>query len=111
MDEKKLPPFLPPADAAALGPDLRRAADLLDEVVPGRGKELVVQLARGFCGTYVYFPQKDKLFREARDRWIIEQYDAGFRVPDIARRVDLCERQVWYILGREPGEEKQLRLW
>ena len=51
------------------------------------------------------------MFRPIRDLWIIEMYDAGYRATDIARAVGLCERQVWNILGREPGEDKQMRLF
>jgi Mor family transcriptional regulator len=108
---KQIENFSPAPESAILSNDLQRAAEVIDEIAPGRGKEIVVRLAREFSGTYVYFLQEEKLFRAMRDQWIIAQYDAGHRVADIARAVSLCERQVWNILGREPGEDKQLKLF
>jgi len=109
--DKPLKPFTLTADNAELRDDLARAAEILDRLVPGKGKELVIMLAAEFGGTYVYFPQKEKLTRLNRDPWIIAQYAAGYRVVEIARATNLSERQVWNILGREPGEEKQMKLF
>ncbi len=108
---KPLKPFTLTADTADLRDDLARAAEIIEQLVPGKGKELVVRLASEFAGTYVYFPQKEKLVRGSRNPWIIEQYEAGYRVVDIARSVGLSERQVWYILGKEVDEDKQLNLF
>ena len=36
---------------------------------------------------------------------------SGPRVPEIARLVRLSERQVWSVLGREPGDERQMSLF
>jgi len=104
-------PFKPDAGSAELSDDLSRLAEIIEAVLPGRGRELVVKIAKEFAGTYVYFQQDDKIFREVRDQWIIDQYLAGHKASEIAREVKLSERQVWNILGREPGEEKQLKLF
>jgi Mor family transcriptional regulator len=109
--DKPLKPFALNADTAELRDDLARAAEILDRLVPGKGKELVIRLAAEFGGTYVYFPQEEKLTRKHRDPWIIDKYAAGYRVVEIARAARLSERQVWNILGREPGEEKQMKLF
>ncbi len=110
-DKKKLPAFNPNHETAVLNDDLARLAEIIDEVVPGRGKEIAVRISRAFGGSYIYCLQDEKLWRGVRDQWVIEQYDAGHRVPEIARAIKKCERQVWNILGREPGEDKQLKLF
>lgn len=111
MTKPKILPFNPDANSAVLSDDLTRLADIIDSVLPGRGRELVVKIAKEFAGSYVYFQQREKIFRITRDQWIIEQYEAGHRVPEIAREVQLSERQIWTILGREPDEERQMSLF
>lgn len=92
--------FSPSPEEADLSDDLLRLAEIIDTIIPGRGKELVVRFCDNFSGTYVYFPQIGPLFREARNAWIIKQFDNGGRARDIARAAGVSERQVWYILGR-----------
>ena len=110
-DKKELPPFVLGADDASLAGDLARLAELINTVSPGLGREIVVWICREFGGTCVYFLQPEKLFREARDRWIIQQYDAGHRVPEIARATGISDRQVWNVLGKDPGEDRKLKLF
>ena len=98
--KKELPAFCPSHDDAVLTNDLARVAEIIDELIPGRGKEIAVKVSIGTGGTLIYFPQKNNLFRDIRDQWIIEQYSAGHRVQDISREVNVCERQIWNILGK-----------
>ena len=91
--------------------DLAQLARVIEEVCPGCGVLIVLRIVREFRGTYLYCRNLDDLRRQARNRRIIERYDAGERVPEIARWARLSERQVWTILGREPGEDKQLKLF
>jgi Mor family transcriptional regulator len=107
----RLQPFTPEPHEAVLPDDLGRIASLIEAQAPGKGKALTVQIAKEFAGTYVYFMQQDKLFRATRDHWIIRQYEAGYRASEIARAASLSERQIWNILGREPDDDRQLRLF
>jgi Mor family transcriptional regulator len=91
--------------------DLSQLARTIDEIVPGLGVKIVLRVASEFRGTHVYFHNLDAIERRARNRMILEMYDKGTRVPEIARIVRLSERQVWAVLGREPGEEKQLAMF
>ncbi len=110
VDLKSLPDNLVPHIEELPG-DLSQLARAIDEVVPGFGVKVVLRIAEEFRGTTVYFHNLDALERKARNRLIIEMYDRGVRVPEIARTVRLSERQVWAILGKEPGEERQMRLF
>ena len=91
--------------------DLSQLARVVEEIVPGSGVKVVLRIAEEFRGTTVYFHNLDALLRQARNRLIIERYDKGERVPEIARDVRLSERQIWAILGKEPEEERQLKLF
>lgn len=91
--------------------DLSQLAKAIDEIVPGFGVKVVMRIAEEFRGTYIYFHNNDAIKRKARDRRIIDMYDNGRRVPEIARYVRLSERQVWNILGKEPGDDRQLKLF
>lgn len=91
--------------------DLSQLARIIEEVAPSLGVKIVLRVASEFRGTHVYFHNLDGIERRARNRNILEMYDKGTRVPEIARIVRLSERQVWTILGKEPGEEKQLNLF
>ena len=91
--------------------DLSQLARAIDEVVPGYGVQVVLRIAGEFRGTTVYFHNLDAIERKARNRRIIEMYSGGTRVPEIARTVRLSERQVWSVLGKEPDDDKQLKLF
>lgn len=91
--------------------DLSRLAAIIEQITPGKGVETVLRIAAEFKGTYIYCHSTDALWRAARDRWIREQYDAGTRVPDIARAIERSERRVWTILGKEPEDDRQMKLF
>jgi Mor family transcriptional regulator len=109
-DLTKLPDeFLPTIDE--LPGELASLARALESVVPGMGVRLALALESAFRGTSVYFHNVDNLRRKVRDKRIIERYNSGERVDDIARSVGMSSRHIWNILGREPGEDKQLKLF
>jgi Mor family transcriptional regulator len=91
--------------------DLLLVAQVVESVMPGCGVKVVMRLAAEFRGTYVYFRNLDDIVRTARNRAIVEMYTKGQRVPEIARAVKLSERQVWTVLGSEPGDDRQLKLF
>lgn len=107
---KQLPADLYPAINELPG-DLARLAAIIDQMAPGKGVETTMQIAQEFRGTTIYCHNIDAIFRKARDRWVRDHFDAGGRVPDIARTVGLSERRVWEILGKAPVDERQGRLW
>lgn len=91
--------------------DLNPLAEVLERIVPGKGVRITLLLAEEYRGTAVYFHNDDWLKRKLRDQRIVERYNEGERVADIARDVKLSASHVWKILGREPGEDKQLPLF
>jgi hypothetical protein len=91
--------------------DLSEVARVIDKHAPGQGVTITMALAERFRSTYVLFHNTDALKRAARNRRIIEMYDAGIKVPEIARIVGLGARWVWEILGKSPEDEKQLKLF
>jgi Mor family transcriptional regulator len=111
-DLTKLPDeFLPKIDE--LPGELATLARTIEAVAPGLGVRLTLVLESAFRGTAVYFHNVDNLRRKVRDQRIIERYNAGERVDDIARSVGKSSRHIWNILGREPGleDERQLKLF
>lgn len=92
--------FSPTPEQAELNDELSRLVEIVESIAPGKGKAVVVKICREFSGTHVYFLQEQNMFRTARDKWIIQQFDNGKRVPEIARQVKISERQIWNILGR-----------
>lgn len=91
--------------------DLSQLARTIEEVVPGHGVKVVLRIVDEFRGTNIYCRNLDGLKRSVRDRRVIELYSAGMRVPEIARLVHLSERQVWTVLGREPEDDRQMKLF
>jgi Mor family transcriptional regulator len=91
--------------------DLAQLARTVESVVPGNGVRVVLRIVDEFRGTHIYCRNLDGLKRSVRDRRVIELYSGGMRVPEIARMVGLSERQVWTVLGREPGDERQMSLF
>lgn len=108
---KRLAPFAPDPQDARLGSELQQMADVIEKFAPGKGREIVVAISQEFASTHVYFIKVEKMFRQIRDQWVRDKYDDGHRVPDIARATKLSDRQVWNILGKEPGEDRQLNLF
>lgn len=107
---KKLPADMFPTIDELPG-DLSKLAAIIDAVVPGQGVTIVIRITEMFRGTTIYCHNMDALTRKARDRWVRDHFDAGDRVPDIARTVNLSERRVWEILGTAPVDERQGRLF
>ena len=111
LDEIHIPDELLPAPEELPG-DLALVAEVV-------GTRLTLELVRRLRGTAVYFRNVDPLLRRHRDRLIRQAYDAGERVPDIARRFKISTRWVWHILGqpdedgarRQVVDERQLGLW
>jgi Mor family transcriptional regulator len=91
--------------------DLSRLAQIIEALAPGLGVAIVLRIAGAFRGTTIYCHNMDALTRKARDRWVRDHFDAGGRVPDIARTVGLSERRVWEILGTAPVDDRQQRLF
>lgn len=107
---KQLPADMYPAIHELPG-DLARLAAIVEQIAPGKGVEATMLIAQEFRGTTIYCHNIDSLGRKARDRRVRERFDAGERVPDIARTVNLSERRVWEILGQAPVDERQGRLF
>jgi Mor family transcriptional regulator len=107
----KVDPFLPDPREAELKGDLERMAEVIDRLLPGQGKRIVVDILQEFPGTYIYCVQPEYVFREPRERWILDQFDRGCRVAEIARVIGMSESQVWKILGKAPGSDRQLSLF
>jgi Mor family transcriptional regulator len=93
--------------------DLAHLATVIESVAPGLGVRLVLRLVAEYRGTGIYFHNTDWLKRRIRDAWIIERYNRGERVVEIARdpMIGLSDRQVWTIIGRSPDEDKQMKLF
>lgn len=91
--------------------DLSQLAKAIEEIAPGLGVKIVLRVASEFRGTHIYFHNLDAIERLVRNRMILEMYDKGKRVPEIARAVRLSERQVWTVLGRTSAGERQLELF
>ncbi len=91
--------------------DLPLLAEIIEKSLPGKGVDVVLEIVAEFRGTYLYCPTIDKLEKAARNRLILELYAQGAKVPELARAVILTERQVWKILGKEPADDRQGRLF
>jgi Mor family transcriptional regulator len=109
-DLTKLPDELIPRIEDLPG-DLAQLAMIVEEIMPGKGVVTVLRMEKEYRGTAIYFHNLDGLRRKVRDTCIKARYDNGVRVPEIARWARLSERQVWTILGKDPGEERQLKLF
>jgi Mor family transcriptional regulator len=98
---------------AELPGDLRRVAEIIRPAVASDlvAVRLVFAMADEFAGTDIYCSGTGKWKRKYRDQRIRNEYDAGTKAPQLARRYNLSERWVWDILGRLPPDEKQLGLW
>lgn len=97
MDKTKFSPSI-----NELPGDLSLMAEVIESVAPGRGVEATIKISETFRGTNIYCHNLDKLKKNARNKGIIEQYEKGARVADLARENGVSTRHVWNILGREP---------
>ncbi len=111
MSTTELERFEPKTEDARFSDDLDHLVAIIDKIAPGIGRRAMVAIAKEFASTYVYIPKPSHIFCNARTQWVLDQYDAGHRVQNIARKCELSESQVWKILGKVPGEDKQLALF
>jgi len=100
----KLPDEALPAVVELKG-DLRMLAEKV-------GVRLALQISELFDGTPARLYGHRRWLVVWRDRQIRAEYDkGGVSVVDLARKYGLSERHVYNILGQEPGEDRQLRLF
>ncbi|MBF0454217.1 MAG: hypothetical protein HQL72_05285 [Magnetococcales bacterium] len=64
------------------------------------GLEQAQLMSRYFGGETLSIARAAKAKRANRNREIIRLYDSGGKVPDIARKMELTERQIYTILSR-----------
>lgn len=60
------------------------------------GLESVIELAKLFGGSRVYFPKIDKITRPHRDEKIVAEYN-GYNARELARRYSLTENRILQI--------------
>ena len=100
----KLPEEAMP-DVTELSGDLRMLAELV-------GVRLALQISELFDGTSARFYGHHRLLRGWRDKQMRGEYDSGgISVVDLARKYGVSERQAYNILGQEPVDERQLKLF
>jgi Mor family transcriptional regulator len=63
------------------------------------GIDRVKALFKEFGGTSVYFPTEKMIYKEARDREIIEEFN-GFNVKELASKYKMSESYVRAILRK-----------
>ncbi len=84
---------------------IARLPETLREIAELCGVENAFKIARKFGGTRPYIPKLDDITREIRDARIRADYDSGnFTAAQLARKHDLTERMIFYILGVEPDQ-------
>lgn len=101
-------------------------AQLPDEALPGLqdltgdlrilaemvGVRQALEVSERFDCTPARFYGHKKLIRSWRDVCIRRDYDTGdHTVVELARIYGISERQAYNILGMEPGEDRQLKLF
>lgn len=85
--------------------DLRMLAETV-------GVRQALQISELFDGTPARLYGHRRWLLKWRDRQIRADYDkGGISVVDLARKYGVSERHVYNILGQEPGEDRQLRLF
>lgn len=94
---------LPPLEE--LSGDLRILAEMV-------GVRLALQVSERFDCTPARLFGHKKLIRSWRHSCLRRDYDTGkYTVVELARIHGVSERQAYNILGMEPGEDRQLRLF
>jgi len=94
---------LPPLEA--LSGDLRMLAEKI-------GVRMALQVSELFDSTPARLYGHRRWLVKWRDRQIRAEYDrGGISIVDLARKYGISERHAYNILGQEPGEDKQLRLF
>ena len=88
-----------------LNADLRMLAELV-------GVRTALKISELFAGTSICFFGHKRFIIRFRDRQIRAEYDrGGITVAELSRKYNLTERYVYMILGKSPGEDKQMRLF
>lgn len=92
-------------DITELSGDLR----LLAEKV---GVRLALEISELFDCTPARFYGHKRYLTRWRDRQMRAEYDkGGISVVELARKYGVSERHTYNILGFEPGEERQLKMF
>lgn len=73
---------------------------LTAHIIQALGGGLASRFMATYGGAPLYIPRCAQAIRDERDRAIQADYDAGTRVPDIARKYMISERWVWVVLKR-----------
>ncbi len=63
------------------------------------GIDKVKVLFKEFGGTSVYFPTEKMIYKDARDRKIISEYN-GFNYKELAVKYNMSESYIRYIINR-----------
>ncbi len=76
------------------------------------GVRLALQISELFDGTPARLYGHRRWLVKYRDQQMRGDYDnGGISVVDLARKYGVSERHAYNILGQEPGEDKQLKLF
>jgi len=88
-----------------LNSDLRMLAEKV-------GVRTALEISELFNGTTACFFGHRRYLIRFRDKQIRAEYDqGGITVAELARKYNLTERYVYMILGKQPGEDRQMRLF
>jgi Mor family transcriptional regulator len=88
-----------------LSGDLRMVANLV-------GVRMALKISELFDGTPARLYGHRRWLLGWRDKIIREEYDNGeISGVDLARKYGLSDRQIWNILGKVEGDDRQLRLF
>jgi len=76
------------------------------------GVRLALQISALFDSTPARLYGHDRWVRKWRDKQMRAEYDrGGISIVALARKFGVSERHAYNILGLEPGEDKQMRLF
>ncbi|MBA3007923.1 MAG: hypothetical protein FP810_15380 [Desulfocapsa sp.] len=76
------------------------------------GVRLALQISELFDGTPARLYGHRRWLVKHRDKQMRAEYDGGgISVVDLARKYGVSERHAYNILGQEPGEDRQLKLF
>ena len=70
-----------------------------ENIALGLGIEKIKALFKEFGGTSVYFPTEKMIYKEARDREIISQYN-GFNHKELAAKYNMSESYIRAIINK-----------
>ncbi len=97
-------PWINDLDSAMLPEPYRKLADVI-------GIKAVLKLADEFQGTNIYFPKLDGTIKMIRDKKILDDYQRGFHIKELARMYGLTETWVRTILTENKIDNNQLTLF